>query len=642
MPSNDAFDSSWEFAMNQAVARHLSFGKEVIFTYGPYGSVMTRTYDPATDLRMMSCSLLLGVAYAIALLYLARGPKRYLALILLLFLATFGNMELLLLSYAFLLAVCVLKRANAFHHDKTAKPKWRQVLAVIVMLSALGLLPLVKGSLLLPFMASVAIPPAFFLHRGLFRHALVWLFVPAAATPVLWVIAGQPLANLAAFLRGTILLTSGYTEAMANPETILPAIIANGVVIVVLAISASVLFAVTRATRLTPASKWTLGLLCASFLLVVFKHDVIKSDNLPGAFSSLFVLTLMIGFLYMDRYLVWLLSVVMVLTAVAYVRFDSVLIKEVHDKFGMGVTWSGNSRPDVLAFCLENAAGAYSRTTYRKTWDTYRGAWEGLRSRVSRGNELGDRYEQAKASIRTGAPVPALTGSVDIYTYDLSALLASNNEWDPRPIMLSLNAFTPVLARLNEQHLRGPDAPDWVLFDLMTLSEHLPSLDDGMSWPALLDNYTFISYDGRFVVMRKKTPVHALSNYDEVLKGTFKTGGTVTLPETDGLLFAEVDLKPTLLGRLLTAAFRPPQLHIALGLKNGESRRYRVISNEMVTGFFVSPLVSNTSEFVPLIDGSNLSGEGAKVRTISIAPSYGGPVFWSDTYTLILKRYVWK
>jgi hypothetical protein len=640
MPNNDAFDSSWEFAMNQVVARHLVFGKEVLFTYGPYGSVMTRTYDPATDLRMILGSLLLCVAYSIALLYVVRSSKRYLAILLLLFLATFGNMELVLLSYAFLLVVCVLKHANANHDEEVDAASWRHILAVLVVLSALGLLPLVKGSLLLPFITSVGIPAAFFLSRGCFRHAMLWLSIPAAAALIFWVIAGESLANLPGFLRGTVLLTSGYTEAMASTETILPAIIANGVLITVLAASAAVLVLVSRATQLTTASKWALGLLCALFLLVAFKHNVIKSDNIPGAFSSLSLFILIIGFLCMDRYLVWLLCVVVVLTTLVSVRLDSVLINEVHDKFGVGVTWGGSRRADVLNFCLKNAAQSYSRMTYKTTWNTYHMAWDGLRLRLHDGNELGVRYEEAKANIRQGAPVPALMGSVDIYTYDLSALLASNNEWNPRPIMLSYNAMTPVLAGLNEQHLRGPNAPDWVLFDLMTMGGHLPSLDDGVSWPALLDNYTFISFDGRFALLRKDKVIHASGNYEDVLKGSFKAGETVRLPETDGLLFAEVDLKPTLLGSLQTAVFRPPQLHIVLALENGENRRYRVISNEMVTGFFVSPLVSNTSDFVTLIEGKGLTEEGKRVKSISIAPSYGGSVFWAGTYGLTLKRYI--
>jgi hypothetical protein len=112
MPSRGV-DASWQFGMNQAVARHLSFGKDVMFTYGPYASIGTRTYDPTTDQRTIWGSLLLAVSYLTAVLFLASGQKRYLILILLLFFATFGNPELLLLSYSFLLILCVLKKADS-------------------------------------------------------------------------------------------------------------------------------------------------------------------------------------------------------------------------------------------------------------------------------------------------------------------------------------------------------------------------------------------------------------------------------------------------------------------------------------------------------------------------------------------------
>jgi hypothetical protein len=589
---------------------------------------------------MVCGSLLAAVSYAIALLYLARGRKRYLVLILLLFLATFGNPEMLFLSYSFLLVVCVLRQVESDHRNKAAALSWRQALAVVPMLSALGLTPLVKGSLLLPYLASVAIPTAFLLYRARFRDALLWLLIPVTATLTFWVLAGQSLAGFPGYLRGTILIISGYTEAMSTTEMILPGAIASGSVIVFLAISASILLLVGRTTQLTSASKWTLIVLCAVFLLVVFKHCVIKVDNLPDAFSTPFVLIVIIGFLFMDRYLVWLLSIVMVLAVVASVRNDRVLFKAVHDKFGRGVTWGGSKRPDILAFCLKQAAGAYTRTTYKRTWETYSGAWDGLRSRVSGGNVLADRFEKAKADIRSGDPVPALMGTVDVYTYDQSAILASNDKWDPRPVILSLNAYTPALARINEQHLRGPDAPDWVLFDLSTMFAHLPSLDDGMSWPALFDNYTFISYDGRFALLRKNKVIHASSNYDHISTGTYETGETVPVPKMDGLMFAEVDLKPTLLGWIQSQLFRPPQLYITLHFGDGEIKKYRVISNEMVTGFLVSPFVSNTSEFVPLMSSNKGTEDGRKVESISIAPTYGGSVLWSGTYELKFKRYV--
>jgi len=409
-------------------------------------------------------------------------------------------------------------------------------------------------------------------------------------------------------------------------------------IILFLAVSASILLLVGLTTQLASASKWALGVLCALFFLVTFKHTVITAT--VAGFSSLFVLIIILAFLITNRYLVWLLSIVLVLSAAASVRQDPVLVKAVHDKFGAGVNWGGNRRADIFAFCLEEASGAYSRTTYKTTWETYSGAFKGLRSRISPGNALADRFAKAEADIRSGAPVPALPGNVDVYTYDLSALLASNNKWNPRPVILSLNAYTQDLARINEEHLRGPDAPDWVLFDLMTMAGQLPSLNDGMSWPALLDNYTFISYDGRFVLLRKNETAHPGSKYEDISSGTFRTGATVRLPAADGLLFAEIDLKPTLLGVILTEFFRPPQLHMTLDMEDGEIRKCRVISREMETGFLLSPLVSNTDEFAALKAGPFRPQNEKKVTSISIAPSYGGSVFWSGTYALTVKKYV--
>jgi hypothetical protein len=101
-------DQSWEIVMNEAVARRLRLGKDIIFTFGPYASIYTRFFHPATDRLMVFGGLLIGLSYVAALLYLAcdRGP--YLLLMLMLFLATFPSRDALLLSYPFLLVVCGL------------------------------------------------------------------------------------------------------------------------------------------------------------------------------------------------------------------------------------------------------------------------------------------------------------------------------------------------------------------------------------------------------------------------------------------------------------------------------------------------------------------------------------------------------
>jgi hypothetical protein len=632
-------DQSWMVAMNEAVARHLRFGKQIIFTFGPYASIYTRFFHPATDHLAVFGGLLIGLSYVIALLYLARGRKPYLLLILMLFLATFPSLDALLLSYAFLLVVCALKFANSDAFNKDANLSWWHALPIIVMFSALGLLPLIKGSLLLPVGISLAILYALLLYRFPFKQAIPLLLVPVSATITFWIVAGQSLSDFPAFLRGTFLLTSGYTDAMSISWVGWPSMIGYGFVIAYVTVSALICLSLIRSTQLTVWSKWCVAFFCAPFLLIAFKHGFVRTDHLSVAFNSLVIIILIIGFLYTDKYLIGSLLISIVLVVAVDFRQDPVLIREVREKFGVGTVAGQGHRTEILAFISKRAIGTLSRITYESTCNTYTVAWEGIRSRLADSNGLQNRFIRAMAILGSEYPLPALKGSGDIYSYEQAVLLASNNAWNPRPILQSYTAYTPTLARLNEQHLRGTNAPDWVLIDLFAIDGRLPSLDDGMSWPALLENYTFVSFDGQFVFMLRNQVMQTTSTLSVICQEKHKTGLTVALPEVDGPLFAEVDLKPTLLGKLLITVFKPPQLNIRLNLTDGETRSYRVISNMMATGFILSPLVSNTKEFAYLAVGNRHFLDERRVKGISIAPSYGGSVLWSGIYTLTLKTY---
>jgi hypothetical protein len=65
-------DASWVMAMNQAVVVHLVFGRDVVFTFGPYASVFTTAYHPSTDMMMMFASVVIVVSYCVALFYIIR------------------------------------------------------------------------------------------------------------------------------------------------------------------------------------------------------------------------------------------------------------------------------------------------------------------------------------------------------------------------------------------------------------------------------------------------------------------------------------------------------------------------------------------------------------------------------------------
>jgi hypothetical protein len=645
-------DQSWIFAANEAVSRHLRFGTDFIFTVGPYASVYTRAFHPATDRLMVLGSLLIGASYVIALLYLARGRKAPIIIILMLFCAAFQSVDALLLSYPFMLVLCALKFVNAQAIEQQASLGWRRVLLIAVSFSALGMLPLTKGSLLVPAGSSAVMLGWLLLSHFPIKQALPLVLIPFASSVFFWIVAGQSLADIPAFLHGTMLLSAGYTEAMSLPPFIdwRPRAVGYVFLLVYVFASAVIAWSIFRSTRFNVGSKWLLGFLSALFLFVAFKQGYVRTGHEPIAFDFLFICTAMICLVQADRLLFGSLVLVFGVVLAIYVRQDPVLTDEVRQTFGVGTTASENGQlHKILSFISKRMPGVCARLTYESAWNTYSTAVQGLRLRLTDSKNLQERFAAALAQMRIEYSVPALQGTADVYTNEQSVLLASGNRWNPRPIIQSYAAYTPELARINEQHLRTANAPDWVLLDLIGANKlndpngligidgRLPSLDDGPSWPALLENYTFSSFDGQFVFLRRNPEIKTRSTLEMIYTATQRVGEKVVLPQTQGPLFAEIDLRPTLFGKALIALFQPPTLNIELNLRNGATKSYRVIASMMATGFIVSPLVANTSEFALLAAGDRRFQDAGQVASISIVPSYGNSLFWSGTYQLTLK-----
>jgi hypothetical protein len=69
-------DESWRYAMNEAVAQHLSFGKDIVFTFDPLASVYTGLYHASTDPIMLLGRALVSAGFAIGCVLIAY-PNRW-------------------------------------------------------------------------------------------------------------------------------------------------------------------------------------------------------------------------------------------------------------------------------------------------------------------------------------------------------------------------------------------------------------------------------------------------------------------------------------------------------------------------------------------------------------------------------------
>jgi hypothetical protein len=251
------------------------------------------------------------------------------------------------------------------------------------------------------------------------------------------------------------------------------------------------------------------------------------------------------------------------------------------------------------------------------------------------GSHLRGAFDERLRRIQADFQIPQLAGTTDIYPYDQVVLIASGNRWSSRPVLQSYSAYTPALARINEAHLRGPLAPDNIVFRFDTIDERFPALDDGMSWPTLIARYAVSGRDAHYAYFRQRSapadPVRI-----PLMRSECRLGQLVSLPLDERPLFAEIDLAPTRFGRLASLAYKPAILHISVTLANGQHQTYRFIPAMAHTGFILSPLIRTTDDFVKLAQGRMRSLGASRVISLSIAPEESGMATWMPDYTLKL------
>ena len=248
------------------------------------------------------------------------------------------------------------------------------------------------------------------------------------------------------------------------------------------------------------------------------------------------------------------------------------------------------------------------------------------------GHDVRSEYDAALAGIRRAAPLRKLEGTSDIYSVDQAVLIASGNDWDPRPIMQSYSAYEPVLAQLNSKHLTGAKAPDNIIFALQPIDGRVPSLADGASWPELMSRYTLTDFDGRYAHLRRLPDGGSAIEETERATRRHRLGESFAVPDSDGPVFAKIDIRPTLLGKLVNVLFKIPSLYLKLTMEDGTVRIHRTVSGMMSSGFFISPMVKSTRDFMYLISGNQDILSGENVKTAEIVTSFLWLHLWQSSF----------
>jgi hypothetical protein len=168
--------------------------------------------------------------------------------------------------------------------------------------------------------------------------------------------------------------------------------------------------------------------------------------------------------------------------------------------------------------------------------------------------------------------------------------------WNPRPVLQSYSAYSSELAKLNALHVTSPKAPDNIFFQIQPIDGRFAPMDDGLSWPAIWSQYRLARrYERGLHFVREES--HRIYRLNTLQDFESKLGSENPIPGNAGLIWAELEVSKSTVGKIASLLFRPPALRIEILTSQGKWEGYRFIPRVGAAGFLISPLITSTDDF---------------------------------------------
>ena len=610
-------DDSWIQMLHFAFVERLQFGRDIVFTFGPWG-FLYGGYHPATYLISVIVWAVLGVVFWWAawrvVTHFFKNPLVcwlwMMAFIGLASISPFLNMDVRLTAWPLLLLL--------LHFSVEERP-FTAIQAVLVV--SLGLLSLIKHSMFTIAVVTVLIIAADNVFR---QRRLPWIvLVFAGGLFFFWVLAGQRVSGFGLYLRGASEIVSGYTEAMMWQQPTDKVDVCRFWEIAA-ALCAFVGYIACKRHRFFGL----LPLLGFAFIVfAAFKYGYVRHDGHEVGATNLLLLAALL-WLPVAWCIVWQRSRWLVPAVLLPLIFAAPLASLSLKRYASVGLFS------VLAQQLSVRNLFAPAKTFLEFLEDRQHSFRG--------------YNTYAAGLRAGTfPNLDMHGSADVYALSQTLALPQGLTCRPRPVFQSYSAYTPKLAEMNAAHLRSDRAADHILFDVWTIDGRFAAQDDSLSWPELLTRYDIMGMAGQYVLMEKSVtprryeliPIgETLSSFDEAIE----------VPSMkDGPVWVRIDIRRSFWGNVVAMLYRPPSVSLTVFARGGGVHSGRLLPAEARAGFLLSPVVENRQSFFALASTNwqheleNLEVASARItaeRGREVASHYQSPPVRVRFYRLDFQR----
>ncbi|QIF03642.1 hypothetical protein [Roseimicrobium sp. ORNL1] len=611
-------ERSWQQVLEYAAAHGLSFGGQIIYTYGPLGFLTTESGlgGFATERALFGWASATVAAYlAFRVAFILPKQYRYLPWAWLLLspgteVMTAATVGVVLMSPPRSVVVAGLEVLGlAAYGAIMFSCKFTNVVAWSGMLGAVAL---------------------YYLLCGQWKSALVKVVPFGVLGIAVWVFSGQQLSGLPLYISNALKISGGYdTMSIPAPAGLLFAAVTAAVALILLSLAG--LWASPWPQKLRNLVKVLMILGCA---FISWKHGFVRGD-MGHVFLFLWVAApYVILLLWACPVPAWLVSLscnspsgagneVRLVRA----RLTTVaLVVVVVCTLGSMLVYTGNPAVSLrIPFSL-------SRGAHRKALAT-----------LSPDFRL-PGVADLNPTLRAEADLPNLTKMVGTETVDVITntqvwAVANHMNYAPRPIFQGYAAGSPELQRMNLAHYLSPATkPRYALLHLGPIDGRHPWLEDAPLLLHLATRWRPLWEDRGFVLL-EEDPNARESTWTKVKSSKSTPWGKWVkfVSEPGRLLSLRVETLRTGYGRLKRFLYQGTQCEITLRLDTGEEVKRTFVPELAAEGFLVSPFFPAAPHFAEW--RSNPAFSSPQVVAFKLAPVAGGEAEFIPTFKYQLSAY---
>lgn len=580
-------DASWQVTLEEAFFKNWEFGTTVNFTGGP----LSLLYSP-TSLgyhvfgQVAAESMVLIIALFIIFRAL-RGQSIGACLLVfgtLILSAALGKDGIYLVSIG----------AGAFILLRSEKPGRVPVYLIPAFMALLSLMKFSFASLGLACLFILALNAVIHAHYGKAAKLLVSFIVTFL---LLWILIGQNLRTIPAFIINSLQISQGYLWNMnlhENRSTFLY------LIFYLLLVSLPILFVCLAIRKKIHA--WLTLILAACTIYLSWKAGITRAGSHMGFFlQAAFIIVILVQPLVGSK--IW----------------SRIWITGVVAAFLTGLIWVYPTGPKPIASTTWKVFTGNLR--FLANPDSLNQSFTRIIPMVIAENELPEVKKRVQES------------SIDVLQYQQSILLLNDLNFQPRPTVQNYPAYNHHLMTLNLRHMRN-NPPRYLLMKYGSVDQRYPYSDDSLYNLEVFQNYRPLLGEKGYMLLERTAEPNLIKPDSVVLEKTIQSGENVDIAQySEQLLWLSIDYTPSWMHRLVAFLYKPEIIIMRVGLEDGTHKNFRLVGGNLKDGFLLNPLLEGN---VALERFLNTQLPQTKIISFTVASIPGNTFFNTTRFNLRL------